>query len=68
MLGYVRLARLFSHYNDFNGAENSPSTAHYLIVKDQKSILSTSITFIHITNIHINQKSQEKIDKKENFR
>jgi hypothetical protein len=29
---------------------------HYLIVKDQKSILSTSITFIHTINLHLNRK------------
>ncbi|MDR2706874.1 MAG: hypothetical protein LBC02_13935 [Planctomycetaceae bacterium] len=39
---YVRLSRLFSHYNDFNGTEDSllplQSMFHYLIVKDHTYI------------------------------
>jgi hypothetical protein len=43
---YVRLDRLFTHYNDFNGTKMPPIIdiviVYYLIVKDQKSILSMS--------------------------
>jgi hypothetical protein len=38
---------------------------YYLIVKDHKFILSTSITFIHTINLHLNRKKSRKNREKE---
>jgi hypothetical protein len=67
---YVRLSQHFSHYNGFNGAKAPlPPLKAYLItiVKDQKSVLSTSTTFIHIINLHLNRKKSEKGQKSPKF-